>query len=175
MHTWNLSNITCHNCGKKGHLARDCPDKVKGRSAQSSEAGNTSKHVAFHTKVTEFDKSSTNSTSIWARSSSETATSDLDNDTMPDLVTHCSQSSNSSSGSSIIINQPSAWETLADEEDEPWMEQLPLPSLPELNDGYEAGHEDQAPQVTLDFYPEIFNTTAFSATYRQHKTSSKDM
>jgi hypothetical protein len=64
---------------------------------------------------------------------------------------------------------------LADEEDEPWMEQLPLPSLPELNDGYEAGHEEQAPQVTLDFYPEIFNTTAFSATYRKHESSSKYM
>jgi hypothetical protein len=88
---------------------------VKGRSAQSSEAGNTSKHVAFHTKVTDFDKSSTDSTSIWARSSSESATSNSDNDTMPDLVTRCSQSSNSSSGSSIIVKQPSAWENLADE------------------------------------------------------------
>jgi hypothetical protein len=26
---WNLSNITCHNCGKKSHFTRDCPDKVK--------------------------------------------------------------------------------------------------------------------------------------------------
>ena len=39
--TRDMSKITCHNCGKQGHYASDCPDKASNNTGNAAKPGGT--------------------------------------------------------------------------------------------------------------------------------------